>query len=585
MSAKASPPLVSAASAAPSSLAKEGVQLTLGQHSEAGRKAPNQDAFGVLLPEEPDLTYKGIAAVIADGVSTCEDGRLASETCVKSLLFDYYATFDSWSVKHAVEKVLAATNRWLYSQGSQPGSLASTLSALIVKSTTAHLFHLGDSRIYRLRGDTLEQLTQDHRWGKGPARYLSRALGIDLSLDIDYRTFPVATGDTFLFTTDGVHDWLPEASMVQILKSCPTLDQAAFEIVRQALAAGSTDNLTCQLVRFDRLPLPDVQEALQQLAELPFPPLLEPGMRLDGYRIVRELCASPRVQIYQAIDEETGEAVALKTPSPNFADDPIYIDLFAHEEWVGNRLNSPHVMQVKKPKRPRSCLYLVTEYIEGQTLRQWMDDHPKRSLHQVRALVEQIAKGLLAFHRLEMLHQDLKPANVMLDRDGIVKLIDFGSVKIAGLEEIASPLKRPPLGTKQYAAPEYFLGYAATPTSDQFSLAAIAYELLTGHLPYGENYGEGNLTRLRYISARRFNPEIPIWMDKALEKALAVDPDRRYETLTEFLYDLNHPNPRFISDRQPLIERSPLRFWQGAALLGWVLSFALLLALIHLLQR
>nr|BAL53547.1 serine/threonine protein kinase [uncultured Gammaproteobacteria bacterium]BAL54427.1 serine/threonine protein kinase [uncultured Gammaproteobacteria bacterium]BAL55756.1 serine/threonine protein kinase [uncultured Gammaproteobacteria bacterium] len=533
----------------------------------------------MLIPAEPELTYKGIAAVIADGVSACEDGKVASETCVKSLLWDYYATPDSWSVKHAVEKVLSATNRWLYSHG-----LASTLSVLIAKSTTGYLFHIGDSRIFRLRGGTLEQLTQDHRWGPGASRYLARALGIDLNLDIDHKTFPIAQGDVFLFTTDGVHDWLAADDLLAIVQNCPDLDHAACEIVRRARAAGSADDLTCQIVRFDKLPLPDEQEALRKLTALPFPPLLEPGMRLDGYRIVREICASPRVQIYQAVDEQTGEMVVLKTPSPNFADDPIYIDLFAHEEWVGSRLKSPHVMQIKKPK-VRSCLYLVAEYIPGQTLRQWMDDHPRRSIQEVRVLVSQIAKGLLAFHRLDMLHQDLNPTNVMIDRDGIVKLIDFGSTKIAGVEEIASPLSRIHLlGTRHYAAPEYFLGYAGTQSSDQFSLAVIAYELLTNRLPYGESYGEGSLTRLKYTSARRFNPELPIWMDKALVKALSLNPEHRYKTLSEFVYDLNHPNPSFLRRQEPLIERHPVRFWRLAAALGWVLNLILGLLLIRLLQ-
>ncbi|MFN3920624.1 MAG: serine/threonine protein kinase [Methylohalobius sp.] len=242
-------------------------------------------------------------------------------------------------------------------------------------------------------------------------------------------------------------------------------------------------------------------------------------------------------------------------------------------------------MRVFKPKRARSCLYLIAEYIEGQTLRQWMDDHPKRTLPEVRQLVGQIGKGLLALHRLEMLHRDLNPNNVMLDRDGVVKLIDFGSVKIAGIEEIASPLKRLNLlGTRHYSAPEYFLGYAATPRSDQFSLAVIAYELLTGHLPYGEAYGEGNITRLKYTSARRFNPEVPVWMDKALAKALSLNPEYRYETLSEFLHDLNHPNPSFLRDQVPLIERSPLKFWQLAAIFAWVLNAAFVLWLIRLLQ-
>ncbi len=554
-------------------------ELDIGQHSETGKKKENQDSFGVLIPDEPEVTYKGIVAVIADGVSGCEDGKIASESCVKSLLHDYYATPDSWSVKRSVEKVLLATNRWLYGQGSQPGSLASTLSALIVKSSTAHIFHIGDSRIYRFRGGRLEQLTQDHSWGSGENQYLSRAMGIDLRLDIDYRSLAVEPEDIFIFTTDGVHEYVSAEAIVKAIEDHEDLNQAAFELVRQASNADSPDNLTCQIIYFRQLPVPSEQEVLLKLSELPFPPLLEAGMKLDGYRIVREISASKRVQIYLAVDEESGDKVVLKTPSPNFEDDPIYIDLFSHEEWVGSRIQSPHVMRVFKPKRRRSCLYLVSEYIEGETLRQWMDEHPQRDFQQARGFVDQIAKGLMAFHRLEMLHQDLKPENIMIDQDGIVKLIDFGSVKIAGLEEISSPLERIQLlGTKHYAAPEYFLGYAGSSRSDQFSLAVIAYELLTGHLPYGENYGEGNITRIKYHSARRWNPDIPVWMDRALEKALSIDPDKRYDTLSEFLHDLEKPNPGFLQkDRQPLLERDPLTFWQVVAFGSLALNLILIL--------
>ncbi|HEB77652.1 MAG TPA: bifunctional protein-serine/threonine kinase/phosphatase [Methylothermaceae bacterium] len=557
-------------------------ELEIGQYSETGRKKENQDSFGVLIPDEPEISYKGIAAVIADGVSGCENGKMASESCVKSLLHDYYATPDSWSVKRSVEKVLLATNRWLHGQGSQPGTLASTLSALIVKSNTGHLFHIGDSRIWRLRGGRLEQLTQDHSWGSGGNQYLSRAMGIDLRLDIDYRTLPVEPGDIFIFTSDGVHEYVSTETIADTVQNRDTLNQAAETLVRAAWEAGSPDNLTCQIVRFINLPVPSEQEVLLKLSELPFPPLLEAGMKLDGYRIVREISASKRVQIYQAIDEENGQPVVLKTPSPNFEDDPIYIDLFSHEEWVGSRISSPHVMRVFKPRRKRSFLYLVSEYIEGETLRQWMDEHPQRSFQQVRDLINQAARGLMAFHRLEMLHQDLKPDNIMIGPDGILKLIDFGSVKIAGLEEISSPLERIHLlGTKHYAAPEYFLGYAGSQRSDQFSLAVIAFELLTGHLPYGEKYGEGNVVRIKYTSARHWNPEIPLWMDRALEKALSVDPDKRYETLTEFLHDLEKPNPRFLQqDRQPLIERNPVAFWRTCALISLGINLLLMIRML-----
>src|SRR6185369_4790349 len=195
-----------------------------------------------------------------------------------------------------------------------------------------------------------------------------------------------------------------------------------------------------------------------QLTLLPPPPLLEARMTLDGYRIVRELHASSRSHVYLAVDTDTEALVVLKAPSIDLQGDPAYLERFMMEEWVARRLNSAHVLKPCAQARKREHLYVATEYIEGQTLSQWMIDHPRPSLEAVRSIVEQIARGLQAFHRLEMLHQDLRPENIMIDTTGTVKIIDFGATRVAGITELATPLERGDiLGTAQYTAPEYFL--------------------------------------------------------------------------------------------------------------------------------
>ena len=149
------------------------------------------------------------------------------------------------------------------------------------------------------------------------------------------------------------------------------------------------------------------------------------------------------------------------------------------------RINSSHVLKPCLHSRRRSYLYVATEFIEGQTLKQWMIDNPRPSLEIVRTIVEQIASGLTAFHHLEMLHQDVRPDNIMIDKTGTVKIIDFGSTKVAGVSEAEPMAGSEILGTEQYAAPEYFLGASGSARSDQFSLGVIAYQMLTGELPYG----------------------------------------------------------------------------------------------------
>jgi len=273
------------------------------------------------------------------------------------------------------------------------------------------------------------------------------------------------------------------------------------------------------------------------------------------------------------VDKETNTQVIIKTPSIDLREDAAYLERFLMEEWIARRINSAHVLKPCLQTRSRNYLYVVTEYIEGQTLTQWMIDHPKPDLEVVRNIVEQIAKGLRAFHRMEMLHQDLRPENIMIDNTGTVKIIDFGSTRVAGLIEMTSATElNNLLGTAQYTAPEYFLGASGTPRSDMFSLAVITYQMLSGRLPYGVEVSKARTRaaqmKLNYHSVLDNEREIPVWIDTILKKALHPDPYKRYEDLSEFTYELRHPSQACLNKtRPPLIERSPVAFWKSLCLI------------------
>jgi len=555
------------------------LSISIGQYSDKGIKSENQDFYGVIIPQEPLMSNKGIVSAIADGVSSSAEGKLASESCVKGFLSDYLSTPESWSVKTSAHKVLTALNGWLYSKGrmgedSMPG-MVTTLSALILKSTTAYIFHIGDSRIYRLQNKDLECLTHDHRiWIDKYKNYLNRAMGIDVHLDIDYRSLAIEAGELFVMTTDGIHDFITDKQLTHILlDNIADINKAAKLIVEAAIEQKSSDNLTCQIIRLDGIPVTSVGEAYKELTKLPFPPDLSAGMILDGYKIVSEIHASKRTQVYRAIDEESKTEVVIKTPSVNFEDDAVYIENFIREEWVGKRVNNKHILKIEPQNRKRQFLYYVTEFVNGQTLRQWITEHPQPDIREIREITKQIAAGLRVFHRHEMLHQDLKPENIMLDQNGMVKIIDFGSTKIAGIAEITTPLERVGLlGTKNYTAPEYLLGQPGSNRSDIFSLGVITYEMLTSKLPFGNmldnTVDQRKIAKLHYYPSYHFNPMIPIWLDKALEKASNPDPKLRYELLSEFIHDISSPNERFMNENPaPLIERNPIVFWKSVSLL------------------
>lgn len=555
--------------------------ISIGQHSDTGCKQANQDFHGALIPEEPLLGLKGIAVVLADGISTSEVSAIASESAVKSFLTDYYCTAESWSVKTSAQRVIAATNSWLHAQsrhsryahdrewGDADRGYVCTLSAMVLKSTTAHIFHIGDARIYRLAGRALEQLTEDHRVVvSSDTSYLGRALGINPHVEIDYRPVQIAKGDVFLLATDGVYEHVSSRFIADTLaRGATDLDAAARTIVDEAKRQGSPDNLTVQIVRIDDLPDGDGSEFAAQASELPCPPLLGPRMVLDGYRIVRELHSSSRSHIYLAVDPADGALVALKTPSIDLRGDPAYLRRFMMEEWVARRLNSAHVLKPRLPSTARTCLYVVTEFIEGQTLTQWMIDNPAPSLEAVRGLIEQIAKGLQGFHRMEMLHQDLRPDNIMIDRTGTAKIIDFGSTRISGIADDEPGPREDVLGTVQYTAPEYFLGEGGSLRSDIFSLGVITYQMLTGRLPYGAEAAKvrtkAHQRRLLYRSVLDDHREIPAWVDGAIKKAVDPDPSRRYDELSEFIFDLRHPNKSLVATSSaPLAARNPLLLWK-----------------------
>lgn len=568
------------------------LSLRLGQASMAGLKPVNEDSVGIRVPDGSLLTTKGAVAVIADGVSAAEAGKEASDTCVTNFLTDYYSTPESWTVKKSAHQVLTALNRWLYGQGQKfiqaEKGYVCTLSIIIIKSRTAHIFHVGDSRIYRMRDGDLEQLTRDHSIPVSEEHsYLSRAMGMDSRLDIDYKTLPVEEGDLFFLSTDGVHDFLQSRDLREQLRNTGgDFEQTCNALIAAALENQSGDNLSCQMLRVDALPKENANDVYRKLTELPFPPSLAPGMVLDGYKIEKEIHASSRSQLYRVRDTQSDQLLAMKTPSPNFIDDPAYIERFVMESWIGKRIDHPQVMKVLDDTRPKSCLYYVSELVEGRGLNHWISEHPKPAVEAVIDIAEKMVKGLVALHRKDTVHQDLKPDNIMLSDSGSLKIVDLGACHVGGVAEIESPISQEMVvGTASYSSPEHKQGRRPSPLADQYSLAVIIFEMLTGKLPFQGKLEQAisneEHSRLRYVPAYEYNPHVPVWMDAALSKAMSVSPDARYHDVYEFLHDLQHPNPQFMAAGQvPLAQRNPLKFWQlvsALSLLGNLLLLSKLL--------
>ncbi|QUN07090.1 bifunctional protein-serine/threonine kinase/phosphatase [Shewanella yunxiaonensis] len=574
-----------------------GLQLWTGQCSSAGVKPRNEDAIGIRVPQDELLHSKGIAAVICDGVSAAEAGQQAARAAVSSFLSDYYSTPQSWSVQTSSQRVLAAINQWLLGLGRDfreaSRGYVCTFSAAIVKSCSLHLLHVGDARIYLWREGELSQLTRDHacsKGGKGGGVFLTRALGLDPKLEIDYSCLPLQVGDGLLLMTDGIYGHVPDKMIAEHLRQHPRQDEEdcghlCRSLVELALAAESDDNLSCQYLQVTSLPSMDKNDLYLSLSSKPFPPPMAIGQKLDGYRVRQILHESERSQVY-LVEDAQGKLACMKTPSVNYLDDAAYIERFMQESWIGSRIRHRNVVALVDHEKSKSALYYLTEYLNGQPLDRWLAAKkcdPETTLH----LVSQMEAGLRALHRREMVHRDLKPGNVMVTHDKRIKLLDFGSCYVRGLAEIASPIERDHiLGTADYSAPELLLGHSGNLQSDLFSLAVITFEMLTGKLPF---YGKlaacrtaKDFAALKYQPITELAPEVPSWMDAAVRRALSIDPAERQTDTHEFFHELSTPARVVVAGQfVPLLQRDPLRFFKVVCGIQALVILGLLLVLLR----
>ena len=556
------------------------LQLTIAHTSATGPRERNEDFCGFVTPEGAQLTDKGALVVLADGVSGTAGGREAAEYAVRGLLADYYATPDTWEVQHALDKVLGAINRWLISQATTRRDLAGmscTLSALVLRGQRYHLAHVGDSRIYRLRGDAFTQLTTDHVWDRPDMRHvLKRAVGLDSHLMADFAEGELQAGDVFVLVSDGVWEPLGDLGMHSALNLHRNPALAADELVRLAHKQGGQDNASAVVVRVDAVAEDNLRDHLAAERRLPVPPRLKPGTRLDDFEVVEVLHESRMSLLYKVRKRSDGRLWVLKTLPPLAANQPEFAAALIQEEWLAKKVIAHYFPQVLPlAADERSALYYVMSWHAGATLQQHLDAGRHFSIAEATQTGIRLVKGLAALHRLNILHRDIKPDNLHLGDDGKLRILDFGVAASSSPHNTGA-------GTPSYMAPELIAGDAATVQSELYAAGGTLYYLLTRKYPYGEiepfqhpRFGDPT-------PPTRYRPEIPQWLENLLLKAVAREPGNRFETAEEMLLALEQGERRPLGAprRTPLLAREPLRTWQTLALFSIVLNLLLVYLLI-----
>jgi hypothetical protein len=508
---------------------------------------------------------------------------VAAEIAVRGFIDGYLGQSELVGVQKKSARALEAMNRWVHTVGRTNADLqgmACTLTALILRGRQAHIVHVGDSRLYRLRQDRLDLLTRDHTFKEwGMQGVLRRAVGASDDIQIDYLAEPAQLHDRYLLCTDGVHGSLSERALRDELARRASPDETARSLTAAALAARSADNATAFVLDVLNLPpanQPDVELAIAAQPILP-PPTI--GTVVDGFDLEAQLSDGRYSRVFRAHDTVAKGSVIIKFPKPIQDADAVLRQAFVRETWIAARVRSPWIGEVIDiPPERQTRLYSVMPFYAGDTLETRLQHSPQISLSEGLMLATKLARAVATLHRAGIVHRDIKPDNVILEQEENqaqpgLRLIDLGVARVSGMDDFA--LEHAP-GTPSYMAPELFTGAPGDELSDQFAVAVTIYRMFSRAYPYGEiePFSRPRFSKPTPLTSHR--PDLPAWLDQVLARALAASPRERFGDVLELAFELEHGSARALPTsfhRNPLYERNPVLVWQLIAIVLAVLLF------------
>ena len=561
--------------------------VDIGHFSHQGPRPVNED-FAAAVRPGPRNEGRGLIAAIADGVSGGGAGREAAQTAVMSVVGDFHGAPDTWDTTVVLDRLIGAQNAWLSDhnrrrQGirrNEPALAMTTLTVLVLRGQAWTVAHVGDTRAWLLRGGDCVQLTQDHAFEEAFQRSrLTRAVGLDDWVRIDFEQGELRIGDVFVLTSDGVHGVLSRAQL-NALATAGSSQAASRAIVDAAIAAGTRDNASALVLRVQGLAAGRFEDSLLRGRGLRPPRKLKVGDTLDGYLITAPLADTGVHRLYQARSRADGALVVLKTLHESRAGDAQERAMLAHEAWLASRVaermpprGEAGFICSHEPAEP-SALYTVFDWHAGDTLEDLLARGHRFEVADIAHAALAVARALARLHRHGVIHRDIKPGNLYLGDDGQWRVLDLG-VAVSGSDPKA--IRQLHGGTPSYMNPEQW-GDSPEPAvadeaSDVFALGVTLYQWLTTKLPYGEiePYQTGRYRRDPKPPSR-LRPDVPIWLDHVVLKAVALERRQRFGTAEELVVALERGASRPLAavHATPLITRDPTALWKialGASLL------------------
>jgi serine/threonine protein phosphatase PrpC len=532
----------------------------------SGKDGESHDAFAVKAWDET------VIAVVADGAGSSLGAREAAQRAVRSLVGCYETRPRTWSPGKALNEFTRRLNRSLHQDSlARFGSpeLVTTLSVAVVEGDRLYGLNVGDSRVYLARGGNLNQLSQDHIASPaGLEHVLGRALGLEPEVEPHAFEMELRDGDLALLCSDGITNVL-DAGRLADHTSRRSAARTIVSTAREQATPEKLDDMSAIVLDIEKTG--QLRAVKEQPLEIP--QHLGKGDVIDGFTLLRPFQQSDRVWLAS----RENRRYTLKFAPIEARENEELLGRFIQEIWHATRLQDCEFFPRAFVPEPAAHRFYALEFIEAPSLKMLLGS---RSL----AVDETVALGkfLLAAAQhllsLDLVHGDTKPENILVvpGYDTLqFRLIDFGSVT-----EAFSLTSR--AGTASYLAPERFHEAPISERTEIFAIGVTLFEAATRAFPYGEIE---RFQTPRFRAAKRptsLNANLPPWFEAVLLRALAPEPERRYQNYSEMLYDLNHPDQvrPYYAFNAPFLERDPLFRYKTGFYLLLAVTIALLLILL-----